>query len=284
MQALHLKLENLQVTGSYKIRGITVLLEELDRSAKVITMSAGNFGRSFAYMTSQRNISATIVMPDTVAQDRVKAIEGYGATVILKPKKDLQQTCNDMVQNNGMKFCHPFDTPSLFRGYGSIGLEILEDVPNADIIVVPIGGGGLISGIAAAIKLSGSKAKIVGVEPEGAPSMHLSLQKGHAVTLEKMETMVHGLSPPYAGTNCYQVVKTFVDEVVLVSDEEIKEACCELFLKHKTVAEYAGCAAMAAILNQKGNILSNVANKVVVCLVSGGNVSPDELATVSKRI
>jgi len=184
-----------------------------------------------------------------------------------------------------MQFCHPFDDPNLFKGYGSIGLEVIEDIPDADVIIVPIGGGGLISGISAAIKLSGSKAKVIGVEPEGAPSMYLSLQKGHAVTLEKIDTIVNGLSPPYAGSNCYQVVKSFVDEVVLVSDEEIKEACCELFLKHKTVVEYSAAASLAALLNRKGKILSEVGNTTtVVCILSGGNISQDELITVGKKI
>jgi len=137
-------------------------------SKSVVTMSAGNFGRSFAFMTSKLGISCTIVMPESVSEDRIKIIKEFGARVILTPKKDLPLKVEELVKSENLLFCHPFDDPTLFSGYGSIGLEILEDLPDVNYIVVPIGGGGLISGISSAIKLKGNKeVKIIGVEPEG---------------------------------------------------------------------------------------------------------------------
>jgi len=276
-KGVHIKLESGQVGGSFKIRGVINVLSSLPTSNKrLVTMSAGNFGRTFAFITKQLGFDATVIMPETVPKDRIATIESLGAKVELAPSIELPKRVAQK-QEEGMLFVHPFDDKKLIEGYGSGGLEILEDLPDVDIVIIGVGGGGWISGVAAAMILSGSKAKIIGVEPTGAPSMFLSLQKGEAVTLEKVNTFVSGLAPPYAGKIPFQLVKKFVNEIVLVEDDEVRDAMRLLFTEQKIVVEPSGAACVAALLNGK---IKDVIGKNVVCLVSGGNVSIEDMHQV----
>eukprot|EP01091_Cochliopodium_minus_P006767 TRINITY_DN1674_c1_g1_i1.p1 TRINITY_DN1674_c1_g1~~TRINITY_DN1674_c1_g1_i1.p1 ORF type:complete len:442 (-),score=164.66 TRINITY_DN1674_c1_g1_i1:59-1384(-) len=277
---IHFKLESLQNCGSYKIRGIIHLMENLEDEeveSGVVTMSAGNFGRTFSYVTRQKGIPAVIVMPTTVPKDRVEIIEKNKAKVKLVPSKDLMDTVHKLVNDHGMNFIHSFDDPLLFPGYGVLGLEILEQVPKMDMIILGIGGGGMISGVSAALKHINNKIKIIGVEPEGAASMYKSLKEGYPVTLDSVNTIASGLAPPFAGTYTYEHVKKNVDEVVLVSDEQIKQAMKILYNEFKLVIEPSGAAPLAALLFNK--VLGGVEVKGlnIVCGLCGGNVSIEDL-------
>jgi len=278
---LFFKLESFQVMGSFKIRGIINQLlsdSELssDKEKGLISMSAGNFGRSFSYLTSQLGLKATIVMPDNVPQDRIDTIKSFKGNVILAPRTEVQIVADDLVSKQNLKFVHPFDDPKLIEGYGSVGLEILEDMKAynepIDIVLVGVGGGGLLSGIASAIRLaSGNPSiKIIGVEPSGAPKMYESIKQGKPVKLDKITTFVNGLGAPYAGKNAYFHVSKYVDEVILVEDDYVKQAMKILYEQHKIVTESAGAACVAALLSNK---LGDVKGKNIVCVISGGNVS-----------
>jgi len=243
----------------------------------MVTMSAGNFGRTFAFAAQQRGISARVYMPLDVPTDRVEVVRSFGAQVELAPRTELQHKVDQAVREEGLYFAHPFDDPLLFAGYASIGLEIVADLPDVDVVFVGVGGGGLISGIATALKRHREGIRVIGVEPSGAAAMHLSLQKGHVVTLDKITTFVNGLAPPYAGKNALRYVQRFVDQVVLVEDEEVKHTMSLLFHRYKLVVEAAGAAALAALLYNK---VSGLEGKKVCCLISGGNISISELSKV----
>jgi len=233
-------------------------------------------------LPKKKGIKGMVVMPETVPSDRVEFIKNCGLSVELAPGAKLQQRVEEYVKL-GYKFAHPFDDIKLFAGYGSIGLEILEDQPDVDIVVVCVGGGGLYSGVLTAIQLKlkqlGNRkpVKVIGVEPEGANSMYLSLKQGQPVDIQP-KTIAHGLAPPYAGKNAYQHITTFGGEIVLVSDEEIKEAVQVLYNDYRILSEASGAAGLAALISGK----INVEGKSVVCLISGGNISPKELITVAK--
>jgi threonine dehydratase len=274
---LSLKLENMQTMGSYKIRGI---LNQMNSNEDTVTMSAGNYGRAFSYLAQRKGMRGVVVMPQTAPPDRIEFIKNCGVTVELAPVSQLQQQVETWVKK-GYRFAHPFDDPKLIAGYGSIGLEILEDLPDVDIVVVCVGGGGLYSGLLTAINLKIKELKrakpvgVIGVEPEGANSMYLSIQKGHAVEIQP-KTIAHGLAPPYAGKNAYAIVKEFGGEIILVSDDDIKEAVKVLYEDYRILSEASGAAAFAAIL--KGKI--DVQGKSVACIISGGNISPTELQSI----
>jgi len=273
--SLNFKMENMQKEGSYKIRGIMNFITNIDKNNKFVTFSGGNFARSFAYVSKQLRLDSTIVMPEDVPVSRVEICKKYGSNVVLSKRSELLNTVNDFVKK-GYKAIHPFDSPVIVSGCGTIGLEILEDLPEVDLVIVGIGGGALVSGIAAAMKLSGSKAKIIGVEPEGAAKMFNSLKEGKAHTLKAINTFASGLSPPFTVPMVYEHTKKFVDEVVLVSDDSIKKAMNIFYHDYKLVVESSGSACLAAILENK----IDVKGKKVVCLLSGGNVSVDELQKV----
>jgi len=213
-------------------------------------------------------------MPNTVPKDRIEFIESCGLTVDLAPPTDVRTKAESHVTNNGAILLHPFDDKNLFVGYASIGMEILEDVSKIDIVVVPVGGGGLISGILSAIRLSksGKQIRVVGVEPEGAPKMYQSLEKGEALAITP-STSLHGLAAPFAGKQTFHCVKEFGAEIVLISDEDAKKAMKILFYDYKLVVEPSGAAAVAALISGK---LGNVKGKNVVCVLSGGNVGINE--------
>jgi len=220
-------------------------------------------------------------MPETVPTDRIDFIKNCGLTVELVPVPKLQTTVEEWVKR-GYHFAHPFDDIKLLTGYGSIGLEILEDLPDVDIVITGVGGGGLYSGILAAIQLKLKElkkvkpVKVIGVEPVGANSMFLSLQQGKAVEIQP-KTIAHGLAPPYAGKITYHHIKSFGGEIVLVTDDEMKEAVKILYEDYRILCEVSGVASFAALISGK----INAAGKSVVCILSGGNITPKDLITVA---
>jgi len=278
-----LKLENFQTMGSFKIRGIVNMMHQAPDNRALVTLSAGNYGRSFSYIAQKKGKSGVVVMPETVPKDRIAFIEGCGMKVELAPTSELQARVNEWVKK-GYLFTHPFDNLPTIAGYGSIGLEILEDLPDVDIVVVCVGGGGLLSGILTAIaettKNRRKQVRVIGVEPEGANSMYLSLQQGKAVKIQP-KTIAHGLAPPYAGTITYEHVKKYDGSIVLVSDEEIKEAVKILYNDYKIVCETSGAAGFAALLSGK---IGDVAGKNVACVISGGNIGIQELDSVMSKL
>lgn len=275
---LHLKCENFQKTGSFKVRGALNKLMQLDESARargVITVSAGNHAQALAWAAAETGIPATVVMPQDASKIKAEATAAYGAEVILHGTvHDLFGKARELEQERGLTFIHPFDDPQIIAGAGSAGLEILEQCPRVTTIVVPIGGGGQISGIAGTTKASRPDLRIFGVEPTGASTMRQSLDAGHAVHADAINTIADGLAPPMAGELNYEFVKEYVDDVVLVSDDEIVHAMGLLMSRAKLVTEPAGAAATAALL--AGRIPVGPGD-VVVALVSGGNIDPTSL-------
>jgi threonine dehydratase len=275
---LHFKAEVFQKTGSFKPRGAINKLHHLtekERKRGVITLSAGNLAQGLAYAASLFGTSATVVMPDTAPPNKVNAAKGYGAEVVLTGG-DLLATCLEVQKKRNLTFVHPFDDPHMVAGHGTIGLEILEDLPEVDVIFVPVGGGGLISGIATAIKLKKPAVKIVGVEPVGASAMWQSLQQRAVVHLDRTDTVADGLAAPFVGELNLASVQKYVDEVVLVSDGEMIEALCLILERCKLLTEPAGAAGFTALLFEKVKIPSG---SETVCVLSGGNIDLNRLGT-----
>jgi len=282
---LYAKLEGMQNVGSFKIRGVVNMVEKapaevLSGDRTLISMSAGNFGRAMAYICQQNSLKGKILMPSTVPKSRIGIIKGYGCDVELHPSANLQPAVDNYVKEQNMVYLHPFDDLNLIAGYGSIGMEILEDCPSPDFVVVCCGGGGLVSGVSAAIKQSGLSpaTKIIAVEPVTANTMYLSLQQGCAVHNGAAKSIAAGLAPPFVGDNTYAHVKKFVDDVVLVTDEEIKESVSILY-KCGLVVEPSGTAAFTAVRCGK---IAGVEGKTVVVVLTGSNVSPEELTQLVK--
>ncbi len=275
---LFLKCENLQKTGSFKVRGVLNKLSQLDDIARergVITISAGNHAAAIAWAGAQAGISSLVVMPATASKTKVAASRAYGAEVILHGDvKTAFAKVRELERERHLTFVHPFDDEHIVAGHGSAGLEILEQAPEVDVVVVPIGGGGLISGIAAAIKARKPSVRVYGVEPEGASTMRQSLDAGHAVHVDSVKTIADGLAPPMAGELTYEIVKQYVDDVVLVSDDEIIAAMGPIYSRAKLVVEPSGAAGVAALL--AGKVPVTPAD-VVVTVLSGGNVELSEI-------
>jgi threonine ammonia-lyase medium form len=270
---LLLKCENLQKTGSFKTRGALNKVSTLDDSARrrgVVTVSAGNHAQALAWAARASNIRATVVMPAAASQAKADASAGYGAVVIRHGTAlEAFERAQAVAAEEGLVFVHPFDDEEVMAGAGTTALEILEQTSQIDAVVVPIGGGGLIGGMAAAIKQLKPSVRVYGVEPNGAAAMRASLDSGRAVRLQTVDTIADGLAAPMAGTLTYEIVRRYVDDVVLVSDDEIVSAVCALLARTKLLAEPAGAAAVAAILARK---LPLRAGERVVAVVSGGNV------------
>ena len=268
---LHFKAETFQKTGSFKPRGSINKLYHLAKEKRekgVITISSGNHAQGFAYAASTWGIPAHVVMPHTTPPNKISAAKRYGAHVVLADG-DLLETALAIQKEHALTMVHPFDDPHIVAGHGTIGLEIMEDLPNVDAVFVPVGGGGLISGVAAAIKLHKPKVKIVGVEPTGAAAMRQSLQQGVPVHLNKMDTIAEGLAAPFVGELNLALVQRYVDELVLVSDDEILEALFLILESCKILTEPAGAAGFAALLYNKAKIPMG---SEVVCILSGGNI------------
>ena len=268
---IYIKPENLQKTGAFKIRGaynkINKLTEE-EKKRGVIASSAGNHAQGVAYAAWELGIKAVIVMPKTTPLIKVQSTKKYGAEVVLYGDvyDDAYQKAKELEAQEGYVFVHPFDDIDVLEGQGTIALEILEEMPDAEVIVVPIGGGGLISGIAAAAKMIKPDIKIIGVEPSGAASATEALKKNKVVTLPEANTIADGTAVKRIGDLTFNCIKQYVDEVVTVDDYELTEAFLLLAEKHKIIAENSGILPLAALkkLSERG--------KKVVPVVSGGNI------------
>ena len=268
---IYIKPENLQKTGAFKIRGaynkINKLTEE-EKKRGVIASSAGNHAQGVAYAARELGIKAVIVMPKTTPLIKVQSTKKYGAEVVLYGDvyDDAYQKAKELEAQEGYVFVHPFDDIDVLEGQGTIALEILEEMPDAEVIVVPIGGGGLISGIAAAAKMIKPEIKIIGVEPSGAASATEALKKNKVVTLPEANTIADGTAVKRIGDLTFNCIKQYVDEVVTVDDYELTEAFLLLAEKHKIIAENSGILPLAALkkLTERG--------KKVVPVVSGGNI------------
>ena len=281
---VYLKAENLQVTGSFKVRGayykISQLTEE-QKQAGVIACSAGNHAQGVALAASNNGIKAVVCMPDGAPISKVEATKGYGAEVVLVPGvyDDAYNKALELQKEKGYTFVHPFDDEDVIAGQGTIGLEILDQLDNIDAVVVPIGGGGLISGVAFAIKSLKPSIKVYGVQAANAPSMYESVKQKKQITLDTVSTFADGIAVKHPGDLTFEIVNKYVDEIVTVSEDEIAMAILALMEKQKLVSEGAGATAVAAVIANK----IPVKGKNVVCVVSGGNIDVNILSRVLTR-
>ena len=266
-----IKPENLQKTGSFKIRGaynkITNLSDE-EKKKGVIASSAGNHAQGVAYGAKESGIKAVIVMPKSTPLIKVESTKQYGAEVILHGDvyDDAFKKAKELEEKKGYVFVHPFDDKDVIYGQGTITLEILEELPETDIILVPIGGGGLISGIACAAKILKPEIKIIGVEPDGAASAYEAIKEDKVIELKEANTIADGTAVKKIGNTTFEYIKKYVDEIITVSDYELMEAFLLLVEKHKIIAENSGILSLAALKKLKEK------NKKVVSVVSGGNI------------
>ncbi|HJW13466.1 MAG TPA: threonine/serine dehydratase [Thermoanaerobaculia bacterium] len=273
---LHLKAECLQKTGSFKPRGalnIVLSMERGRRGRGLITVSAGNHAQAVAWAARSAGVPCTVVMPADAPRSKMEAVRGYGATIV--PHGDratLFDRLHEEEARTGAAFVHPFDDPVGLAGAGTVGLEIAEQVPDVECVVVPIGGGGLMAGVASAIKALKPRCRVIGVELEAGPGMTPSLAAGKPIPIPRPSTIADGLTPPFVGAIPLEVARRAVDEIVLVSEGEILEAMGALLLRAKLYVEGAGAAATAALLAGKAR---PPAGAVVVSVVSGGNVDPE---------
>lgn len=279
---LWLKCESLQKTGSFKVRGALNKLASLtdaERARGVITVSAGNHAQAMAWAAHAAGVHAVVVMPKTASPAKVEASRGYGAEVVLHGASGNESFphAHELARDRGLTFVHPFDDERICAGAGTTGLEILEQVQDLDVVVVPIGGGGLISGIAVAIKESNPKIRVYGVEPMGAASTRLSLDSGRAMRISSMQTIADGLAAPMTGELNYQIVKRYVDDVIVIDDAAIAEGVRQLLASAKLLAEPAGAAAVGALLARAIPVRGG---ERVAAVVSGGNVDTAKLASI----
>lgn len=274
---LYLKLESWQKTGSFKPRGVLnkiAALSPAERERGLITASAGNHAQALAWAAAAAHTACTVVMPETAPAAKLAATRGYGGTVVLEPSTLTVFTrAQALAAEHGYTFVPPFDDPAVVAGQGTVGLEILDDLPDVGTVVVPIGGGGLIAGIALAIKSQRPQVRVVGVEPSGAAKMWRSRQEGRAVHLDKIQTIADGLSAPFAGELPFALVQQYVDELVLIDDAAIRAAMVLILERCKLLAEPAAAAAVAALL---GGLVK--VEGPVVAILSGGNVDAARLA------
>lgn len=281
---IYLKTENLQVTGSFKVRGAYYKISQLTEEEKargVIACSAGNHAQGVALAAARNGIRSLICIPDGAPISKVEATKSYGAEVCLVEGAydDAYNKAIEIQKESGMTFIHPFDDEMVIAGQGTIGLEILDALPDVDAVIVPVGGGGLISGLAFAIKTLNPDIKVYGVQSTGAASMVNALKKHEIETLEKVHTIADGIAVKTPGNNTYDLCEKYVDEIVTVTDDEVSTAILDLIEKQKLIAEGAGAVSVAAALFDKVDIKG----KKVVCLVSGGNIDVTILSRVINR-
>ena len=281
---LYLKPENLQITGSFKVRGsaykIAMLTDE-EKKKGVIACSAGNHAQGVALAATKNGIRSLICLPDSAPISKVEATKGYGAEVCLVEGcyDDAYAKALELRDSEGYTFVHPFDDENVIAGQGTIALEILNDLDNIDAIVVPIGGGGLISGIAYTVKQIRPSVKVYGVQAAGAPSMYHSVKDGEIECLSSVSTIADGIAVKKPGENTFRYVREYVDEVALVTDDEVSSAILALIEKQKMIAEGAGATSVAAVMFDKFNLKG----KRVVAVVSGGNIDVTSLSRVIDR-
>jgi threonine dehydratase len=280
---VHIKIESIQPIRAFKVRGALTKLMRLHPekgSAGVITASAGNHGQGVAYAAAVFKIPATVYVPETANQLKVEAIKRLGATVVLAGRNynDAYLEAMRHQEEGGATFVHAFNDPDVIAGQGTIAVELLRDLDDFDTVLVPIGGGGLIGGIAVYLKESRPKVRVVGVEPAGADGMHRSMQAGHVVTLDRVTTIADGLAASAPGKLTLELAQRYVDEVVLVQDAEMLRAIRLLFEWEHLLAEPAGAAALAALLYH----YSPAPNERVVVILSGANVTDEVMIRALK--
>ncbi len=280
-----LKLENLQMTGSFKERGALnrlLTLSRAERERGLITASAGNHAQGVAYHAGRLGYPATIVMPETTPIIKVASTRAYGAKIVLSGGSydEAYAEARRLEQAEGLTFIHPFDDPGVIAGQGTIGLELVEQIPELEVVVVPVGGGGLVSGVGVAVKGRRPGARVVGVQTELLASMLAGLEAGRPVTLDAAQTLADGIAVKRTGDLTLEHARKVVDEVVTVSEEEIASAILYLLEKEKTVVEGAGAVGVAALMHHK---IRDVAGKRVVAVVSGGNIDVNLVARVIER-
>ncbi|MCQ4726372.1 threonine ammonia-lyase [Anaerotignum faecicola] len=278
---IYIKAENLQLTGSFKLRGAYYKIHSLSAEEKehgVIACSAGNHAQGVALSASKAGIKSIICMPEGAPLSKVEATRNYGAEVVLVPGvyDDAYAKAVQLVEEKGYTFAHPFNDERVIAGQGTIGLEILNQLPDVDVVVVPIGGGGLISGISYAIKAIKPECKVIGVQAAGAPSMYNSRKNGAVTELDSVSTIADGIAVKKPGDLTFELCQKYVDDIVTVSEDEIATAILTLMEGQKTVAEGAGATSVAAVMFNK----IDVKGKKVVCVVSGGNIDVSILSRV----
>jgi threonine dehydratase len=282
--SIYFKLENLQMTGSYKERGALnkiLLLTKDERRKGVIAASAGNHAQAVAYHATKRGIAAQICMPLTTPIVKVSATRDYGADVVLFGT-NYEETCQEALrrcERQDLTFIHPFDDEAVISGQGSLGLEMLEQQGDIDVLVVPIGGGGLIGGVACAVKESNPKVRIIGVQTSKLPSMKAAVEQGSLVTLAPKVTIAEGIAVRCAGAITFPLVQRYVDDIVTVDEEEIANAILLLLEKEKTLTEGAGAVATAAVLQRK----ISLSGKRVGVFIGGGNIDVSLLSRIIER-
>lgn len=280
-----LKTENLQVTGSFKIRGSYYKISQLSEEEKkkgVIACSAGNHAQGVALAATKNGIKSLISLPDGAPISKVEATKRYGAQVCLVKGvyDDAYNKALSLKEEKGYTFIHPFNDPDVIAGQGTIGIELLQQIPNLDAVVVPIGGGGLIAGVAFAIKSLNPRCKVYGVQAQGAPSMYDSVHDGHIDTLDHVATIADGIAVKTPGDLTFEICQKYVDDIVTVTDDEISAAILALLEQQKVIAEGAGAVPVAAVMFDK---IPDIKGKNVCCLVSGGNIDVTILSRVIDR-
>jgi threonine dehydratase len=286
-QQVYLKLENLQMTGSFKERGALnrlSLLSKEEAARGVVAASAGNHAQGVAYHATRLGVRSIIVMPLATPLVKVTATKEFGAEVILHGANydEAYAEATRLCESEGMVFLHPFDDAAVMAGQGTIALEMMEQISGLEAVIVPIGGGGLISGIACAIKETNPKIRVIGVQTARLPSMKSALAAGGPVTIDAGTTIADGIAVRRAGTLTYPMVERYVDEIVTVDEDEIASAILVLLEREKSLAEGAGAVALAALLQGKTSLssLRNVTTGVLVC---GGNIDVTLLARIIER-
>jgi threonine dehydratase len=272
---IHLKAELFQRTGSFKIRGVLAKLATLtaeEKSRGVIGISAGNHAQALAYGAALEGIPSLVVMWQSASPQKVEATRAYGAQVDLESPDpgEAFDRLDELIEETGMTLVHPFDDPYVIAGQGTLGLEILEDVPDVDTILVAVGGGGLVAGIATAVKALRPEVRIIGVEPDRSAALHAGLAAGQWVRV-RPDSIADGLSAPFAGEHCIAIAQDKVDDVVLVTEDEIRDGMRYLYQRAKLACEAAGAVPTAALL---AGTVDLPRGSTVVSVVSGGNVAP----------
>src|SRR5690349_837232 len=278
---LRLKCESFQKTGSFKPRGalnIVLSLEPERRARGLVTVSAGNHAQAVAWAARVVGVPCTVVMPADAPRSKLEAVRGYGATVIEHADRaTLFDRLREEEARTGAAFVHPFDDPNGLAGAGTVGLELMEQAPDLDAVIVPIGGGGLMAGVACAVKALKPGCRVIGVELAEGPGMTPALAAGKPVPVARPRTLADGLTPPFVGALPLAIAQRFVDEIVLVTEDDIATAMRQLFERARLVAEGSGAAATAALLARRVRL---PAGTRTVAILSGGNVDPERFAAL----
>ncbi|MCR1909347.1 threonine ammonia-lyase [Flavonifractor plautii] len=276
---IYIKPENMQVTGAYKIRGayykISTLSDE-EKARGLVTASAGNHAQGVAYAAQAAGVSATIVMPTTTPLVKVNNTKDYGAKVVLHGETfdDAAELAAKRSEEEGLTYVHPFNDPAIATGQGTISYEIFQDLPDVDVILVPIGGGGLATGVSTLAKLLNPNVTVIGVEPSGAASMKASLDAGHVVTLDRVETIADGVAVKTPGDQIFPYIQKNIDDIITIPDDELVDAFLDMMEKHKMIVENAGLLPIAALSHLKCR------GKNVVPVLSGGNMDVITVASL----